>query len=154
MGWWVCICLSSRGTAGKEVVLAGITWFTKGQGFDVVPSVEQQGSCRKADSQPWEDVQRQSCQVCPHKPAEVSHSQPVCSFHTPSSLSCLICQCMWMCVSVSVCALKTKWKLCLVPVLVCVSFKTPAGQEYMWDCDCVFAWLFNCLSDHSRMLAE
>lgn len=47
-----CVCLSSRGTAGKEVVLAGITWFSKGQGFDVVPSVEQQGSCRKAESQP------------------------------------------------------------------------------------------------------
>lgn len=40
--------MCSMHTAGKEVVLAGITWFSKSQGFDGVPSVEQQGSCRKA----------------------------------------------------------------------------------------------------------
>lgn len=38
----------SMGTAGKEVVLAGITWFSKYQGFDVVPSVVQQRSRREA----------------------------------------------------------------------------------------------------------
>lgn len=43
-----CVCVCSMHTAGKEVVLAGITWFSKSQGFDGVPSVEQQGSCRKA----------------------------------------------------------------------------------------------------------
>ncbi len=35
------------GTAGREVVLAGITWFSKCQGFDVVPSVVQQGPAGK-----------------------------------------------------------------------------------------------------------
>lgn len=46
MGWLVWVC--SMGTAGKEVVFAGITWFSKCQGFDVVPSVVQQRSCRQA----------------------------------------------------------------------------------------------------------
>lgn len=46
VGVYVCVCVCGMGTAGKEVVLAGITWFSKGQGFD--PSVVQQRSCRKA----------------------------------------------------------------------------------------------------------
>lgn len=56
MGWCVCVhvcaCVyefvCSMVTAGKEVVLAGITWFSKCQGFDVVPSVVQQRSSREA----------------------------------------------------------------------------------------------------------
>lgn len=44
VGW----CLCSMGAAGREVVLAGITLFSKCQGFDMVPSVVQQRSCREA----------------------------------------------------------------------------------------------------------
>lgn len=74
------------GTAGKEVVLAGITWFSKCQGFDVVPSIVQQRSCRGSLKPSSRGRTETKLPVYAHKPAEVSHSLPVCSLHILSML--------------------------------------------------------------------
>lgn len=77
----VCVC--SMGTAGKEVVLAGITWFSKCQGFDVVPQCSAAEVLQGSLEPTLRGRTETKLPVYPHKPAEVSHSRPVCSSHTP-----------------------------------------------------------------------
>lgn len=77
--------------------------------------------------------------VYPHKPAEVSHSWSVRSFHSLGSVSCLNCQ--------YVCALKTEWKCVLCHFCLCDS-------KFPQQCECIYvgfvimcqpAWLFKSL---------
>lgn len=126
----VCVC--SMGTAGKEVVLAGITWFSKCQGFDVVPQCSAAEVLQGSLEPTLRGRTETKLPVYPHKPAEVSHSWPVCSSHTPWSLSCLNSQDMCVCVCIR--ALKTEWK-CVLCQFVFVSFSSSASVYVgLWSC--------------------
>lgn len=99
---WVGMCVCSMGTAGKEVVLAGITWFSKCQGFDVAPQCSAaevlQGSLKPALRGRTET----KLPVYPHKPAEVSRSPPVCVFISYSMIPVLSDLPGYVCVCVCV----------------------------------------------------
>lgn len=107
----------------------------------MVPSVVQQRSCRESLKPTLRGRRETKLPVYPHKPAEVSHSRPVCSIHILWShllwfASASVCVYMCVCVSVSICALKTEWK-CVLCQLLFVSFQLPSSASVyvgLWSC--------------------